>query len=91
MPYKPAAHAELPPELGPPDATIEEVMRFRNESARTVQRKIADGRYQSYKDGDRRLIVWKSVLEDRDACRARGPQLAPVPANGKRKPGRPKL
>ena len=88
--YKPASLASLPPELGTPDATIQQVMLFRGESARTVQRKIADLTCQSYKSGDRRLILWSSVLEDRDRCIKAGPQLSPRPATGKRKPGRPR-
>lgn len=86
MPYKPAPP---PAELGLPDATIPEVMAFRRESSRTVFRKIASGAYQSYKSGDTRLILWRSVLEDRERCLARGPQLSPQPT-GKRRPGRPR-
>lgn len=90
MPYKPAPLASLPPALGPPDATIQQVMRFTNSSARMVQRKIANGTYESYKDGDRRLILWSSVLADRARLIALGPQLSPRPATGKRPVGRPK-
>ena len=89
MPYKPAPVESLPPELGPPDATIPQVMAFTNSSARTVQRKIENGTYESYKDGDRRLIVWKLVLEDRDRYRKLGPQLSQRRATGKRPVGRP--
>jgi hypothetical protein len=89
MPYKPAPPESLSPEIGPPDATIQQVMRFTNSSARTVQRKIENGTYESYKDGDRRLITWKSVLKDRDLCRKLGPQLTQRPATGKRPVGRP--
>jgi hypothetical protein len=90
MPYKAAPVESLPPELGLPDATIQQVMTFRNESPRTVWRKIRNGTYESYKDGDRRLITWKSVLEDRERCRKLGPQLSQPPATGKRPRGRPK-
>ena len=90
MPYKPAPLESLPPELGPPDATIPQVMAFTGASARTVQRKIADESYESYKDGDRRLITWKTVLEDRERCRNLGPQLSQRPTTGKRRVGRPK-
>jgi hypothetical protein len=86
--YKPAPLASLPPELGLPDGTVQEVMRFRNESARTVWRKITDGTYQSYKDRDRRLILWSSVLADRARCIEAGPQLS-EPPSGKRRVGRP--
>jgi hypothetical protein len=86
MAYKPAP---LPPDLRL-DVTINEVMAFRRESARTVQRKIANGTYQSYKSGENRLILWASVLEDRERCLARGPQLPPQPTTGKRRPGRPR-
>jgi hypothetical protein len=89
MAYKPAPPAALPPELGVPDGTVAQVMFFRNESARTVWRKISIGTYQSYKNGDRRLILWKSVLQDRQNCIERGPQLSRPPATGKRRPGRP--
>ena len=82
--------SSLPPELGPPDATIPQVATFTNSSPRTVQRKIEDGTYESYKDGDRRLITWKSVLEDRERCRKLGPQLSQRPATGKRPVGRPR-
>jgi hypothetical protein len=65
-------------------------MAFTGASARTVQRKIANESYESYKDGDRRLITWKSVLEDRERCRKLGPQLSQRPATGKRSVGRPR-
>ena len=61
-------------------------MAVRRESAVTVFRKIRDGRYRSYKNGGARLVERASVLADRDACIARGPQL--VALTGKR--GRPK-
>jgi len=82
--YRPAAH--LPDGLQRLDLTVPEVMAFRRESAATVFRKIRDGRYRSFKSGDSRLIELASVLADRDACLARGPQL--VELTGKR--GRPK-
>jgi hypothetical protein len=85
MPYRPAP---LPSDLRL-DATIPEVMAFRHESSRTVFRKIASGAYRSYKSGDTRLIVWQSVVEDRERCLARGPQLS-RPQTGKRRPGRPR-
>jgi hypothetical protein len=66
-------------------------MAFRNESARTVQRKVAAGIYVSYKDGDRRLITWESVYADRERSLKLGPQLSPSPTTGKRKQGRPSL
>jgi len=87
MPYKPVPP---PAELGLPDATVSEVMAYRRESARTVFRKIASGVYQSYKNGDSRLIVWESVLADRERSLARGAQLPSRPATGKRPPGRPR-
>jgi hypothetical protein len=65
-------------------------MRFTNSSARTVQRKISDGRHKSYKDGDRRLILWSSVIEERDRLIALGSQLPQRPTTGKRPVGRPK-
>jgi len=66
--------------------TVPEVMAFRHESAATVFRKIRDGRYRSFKNGDTRLVEGESVIADRDACIARGPQLAEL--TGKR--GRPR-
>jgi hypothetical protein len=85
MAYKAAS---LPPDLRL-DATVPEVMAFRHESARSVFRKIANGTYRGHKNGDTRLIEWASVLEDRERCLARGPQVSPVPVT-KRKPGRPR-
>ena len=64
MAYKPAA--SLPAAIGDPDATIPQVMAFRHESARTVQRKIASGAYQSYKSGENRLIL---ARVERRQCR----------------------
>ena len=87
MAYKPAAP---PAELGMPDATIPQVMAFRHESSRTVFRKIASGAYQSYKSGETRLIVWSSVIKERERCLMRGPQLPPQPTTGRRRPGRPR-
>jgi hypothetical protein len=86
MAYKPA---QLPPDLRV-DARVEEVMAFRRESSRTVFRKIASGAYKSYKSGDTRLILWESVLADRERCLALGPQLTRRQAGDKRQPGRPR-
>jgi hypothetical protein len=86
MPYKPAT---LPPNLRL-DATVNEVMAFRHESARTVFRKLRAGAYQSYKNGERRLITWQSVLDDRERSLSRGAQLPSRPVTGKRRPGRPR-
>ena len=87
MPYKPA---QLPHELKL-DATIPEVMAFRRESQRKVYAKLKAGLYRSHKNGGTRLIVWSSVLEDRERDLAKGVQLpAPPPPTEKRKPGRPK-
>lgn len=36
------------------------------------------------------MIVWASVIEERNRLIALGPQLAPPPTTGKRKVGRPK-
>jgi hypothetical protein len=81
--------ANLPPELKL-DATIPEVMAFRRESARTVYRKIESGAYRSHRNGDRRLIEWASVREDRERCIAQGHLLGKPPSPGKRKRGRPR-
>jgi hypothetical protein len=86
MPYKPAP---LPPNLRL-DVTVNEVMAFRHESARTVFRKLTAGTYKSYKNGGRRLIVWQSVLDDRERSLSHGAQLPSRPITGKRRPGRPR-
>jgi hypothetical protein len=65
-------------------------MAFRHESARTVFRKIASGAYTSYKSGESRLILWDSVIADRERCLARGPQLSRRAETGKRPRGRPR-
>jgi hypothetical protein len=88
--YRPAPLASLPPERQPLDGTVQQVMAFRLESARTVWRKITTGTYKSYKNGDARMIEWASVLADREASIALGPQLAEPPKTGKRSRGRPK-
>jgi hypothetical protein len=84
--YKPA---DLPPDLKL-DATIPEVMAFRRESARTIYRKIESGAYRSHRNGDRRLIEWASVFEDRARCIAQGHQLGQRPTTAKRRRGRPR-
>jgi hypothetical protein len=61
-------------------------MAWGHQSAATVFRKIRAGRYRSFKDGDTRLIEWRSVFEDRERCIEAGPQLAPRTG----KLGRPK-
>jgi hypothetical protein len=81
--YRPAPIESLPPGRQSLDATIQEVMAYRRESARVVWRKISDGTYKSYKDGNKRLIEWASVLEDRDRCIALGPQLSEPPTKRK--------
>jgi hypothetical protein len=68
------------------DATVAEAMAFGNQSAASVFRKIRDGRYESFKDGDSRRITWASILKDRQRLLDQGPQ--PAPAIGKK--GRPK-
>jgi hypothetical protein len=46
--------------------------------------------YQSYKNGGKRRIVLASVIAERDAAVARGPQLVRPPSPGKRPVGRPR-
>ena len=86
MPYKPAP---LPPNLRL-DGTVAEVMALRHESARTVFRKLTAGTYKSYRNGGRRLIVWQSVVDDRERSLSHGAQLPSRPVTGKRRPGRPR-
>jgi hypothetical protein len=85
MPYKPAV---LPPDRQSPDATIEEVMSFRKESANTVFRKMAAGIYKAHKNLDNTLITWESVYAERKACLERGRPSRPAPKT-KRKAGHP--
>jgi hypothetical protein len=80
--YKPA---NLPPDKHL-DATVAEAMAFGQQSAASVFRKIRDGRYESFNDGDNRRITWASILKDRQRLIEQGPQLSPT--TGKR--GRPK-
>jgi hypothetical protein len=75
----------LPPDFDPVDATVAETASYRRESPWTVFRKIREGRYQSYKDGKIRKIIFASVKADRQRSIARS-----APATGKRKPGRPR-
>jgi hypothetical protein len=75
----------LPPDMRL-DATVAEAMAFGQQSAASVFRKIRDGRYESFKDGDNRRITWASILKDRQRLIEQGPQLSPT--TGKR--GRPK-
>jgi hypothetical protein len=70
----------LPPDFCPVDASIPEVMSFRRERRTAVERKLRDGTYQSYLSGNRRLIIFESVLRDRETCIARGPQLGEAPS-----------
>jgi hypothetical protein len=90
MPYKPVPLESLPAELGMPPASIQQVMAFTGTSARSIWRKIANGTYKSFKDGDRRFILWSSVIKERDRLIALGPQLSRRPTTGKRPVGRPK-
>jgi hypothetical protein len=76
--YEPA---NLPPNKRL-DATVAQAMAFGPQSAASVFRKIRDGRYESYKDGDNRRITWKSILKDRQRLIKLGSQLAPM--TGKR-------
>lgn len=50
--YRPAPLAALPPELGLPPATIQQVMTATNASARTVWRKIHSGVYRKTATAD---------------------------------------
>jgi hypothetical protein len=74
--------APLPPNLQPPDLTVDEVASFRRESRWTVFRKVREGRYRSYLDGRIRKVIFASVLADRDRALRDGID--------KRPPGRPK-
>ena len=87
MAYKPAT---IPIDFNCVDATVEQVMAYRGESASKVFRKMRDGTYVSYVNGKRRMIVFASVKLDRDRCIARGPQLLPLNQPGKRPLGRPR-
>jgi hypothetical protein len=80
----------LPPDFDPVDATVKEVMAYRRESYSTVRRKLRVGRYQSYLDGDRRMIIFSSVKAERERSISKGPQLAPDNPVIKRKRGRPR-
>lgn len=84
MSYKPA---NLPVDMRL-DATVAEAMAFGYQSASSVFRKIRDGRYESYKDGESRRITWASILKDRERLLKEGPQLAEPPTGARR--GRPK-
>lgn len=83
MSYKPP----LPQTL---DGTVAQVAVFTNQSPRRVYRKVAAGTYESYKNGDTRLIVWESVFAERARLLAQGPQLSARPATCKRPRGRPR-
>jgi len=72
------------------DGDARQVAAYRNESLRVVRRKCAEGIYRSYKNGERRLITWESVIADRERQLALGAQFSPPPVTGKRKPGRPR-
>jgi hypothetical protein len=71
-----------------PDLTVEETMAFRKESRSTVERKMRNGAYVSYKSGnDTRLVTRESVEADRARCLALGPRFGESPIGGR---GRPK-
>jgi hypothetical protein len=80
----------LPPNFDPVDATVKEVMAYRRESYSTVRRKLRLGLYESYLDGDRRMIIFASVKADREQSIAKGPQLIPENPAVKRNRGRPR-
>jgi hypothetical protein len=79
----------LPSDFDPVDATVKEVMAYRRESYSTVRRKLRLGVYESYLDGDRRMIIFASVKEDRERSISKGRQLASDNPIIKRKRGRP--
>ena len=83
----PRQFLNLPPGFAPTDATVHEVASFRRESLRTTFEKIKDGRYQSYRDGRIRKIVFASVIADRDRAIA---ESGKSPPSGKRRVGRPR-
>jgi hypothetical protein len=65
----------LPPGLEPPDLFVAEVASWRRESEWIVNKKIRDGVYESYLDGNRRKVVFASVVADRDRAVAKGSKL----------------
>jgi hypothetical protein len=89
---KPYRYIPLPPDFCPIDATVDEVASFRREGRWTVFVKIRDGRYESYRDGRIRKIIFASVLADRERTIAAGrKQPEPVEPVVKKKPvGRPR-
>ena len=69
---KPYRFVNLPDNFHPVDATVDEVASFRREGRWTVFQKIRDGRYESYRDGRIRKVIFASVLADRERTIAAG-------------------
>ena len=78
---------DLPPGLQPPDLTVAETAAYRRESVWTTFQKIRTGIYASFLDGRIRIVVFSSVVADRE--RAMTGATAP-PATTKRRRGRPR-
>jgi hypothetical protein len=80
---------ELPPGFCPAYATIDEVSAYARQSRWTTHVKIRAGRYETFKDGRIRKIIFSSVLRDIERLRA-GLGAGPIEPVEKRRPGRPK-
>ncbi len=84
---KPFKFLPLPPDFSPAYCTIEEACSYARHERWYAHQKINDGRWRTFKDGRRTVVVFASVIEDTERLRAAS--NAP-PDTGKRQPGRPR-
>ena len=79
----------LPPDFCPKYATFDEACSFSRHGRWIGHKKVREGRWRTFKDGGRRVVIFASVVEDMQRREAEdcGKPIEPAV---KRKPGRPR-
>jgi hypothetical protein len=87
---KPFVYLHLPPDFCPKYSTLDEACSYARHGRWQGHYKIKTGRWKSFKDGRRRVIVFASVVEDEERLKAKnlGQHVEPVVV--KRPVGRPR-
>jgi hypothetical protein len=78
----------LPPGFNPKYATFTEACAYARVCRYTGYQRVADGRWRSFKDGGRHMVVFSTVVADLERQQAASPTVVKRPE--KKKPGRPR-
>jgi hypothetical protein len=67
---KPFVFLHLPPDFCPKYSTLDEACSYARHGRWQGHQKIKQGRWKSFKDGRRRVIIFSSVIEDEEKLKA---------------------